>query len=314
MKFSSSTIRRFIESNFQFRNNHNGEIRINSIFSQDGKFRLFISPDKGLWKDQKEQTGGEFLSFVCKFLDVSRQEAINILIREYSSFSDISKDVKIIDLVETNVEIPKELVFFGEKKEKGMYEKAAKNYFLNRKINPDGFGYFQKGEFEGRVFIPFYEEGEIVYFMARAYNNSSLRYKNPKGARNDKVFNVDKINEEVVVFEGVFDALSLDKQVGTAILSARITEAQVKKIWDRAPERIILVPDNDETGDKTLEWNLKRFLEFKPVSLNTKLYIYNIPKEFKDFNEMKIKTGKSNIKLNECIEFSRNSVRYFGIK
>jgi len=316
LKIPEGVIERFIRDEFpEVKLADNGELRINTPFSSsDGKFRLYINPRKGTYFDQKNQTGNTFIHFVQEYKGFSKSQALQYLITSFNGsflFGDDNKDITLKDVIQTELEIPKGLKFF-EETSSGLFRQAALNYLEERKINSDGMGFIvdSSSPYDERIFVPFYEDEKLVYFITRTWDkNNSMRYVNPNVPRKEIVFNIDKIIDEVFIFEGVFDALSLDHQVGTCLLGARLSKEQAIKIWDRAPKRIIFVPDTDATGYNTLKSNIEMLKSYKPSSLGgSKIYVYHIPEPYKDFNEMKIKMGKNRIDLSECVEYGTKSV------
>ena len=243
-------------------------------------------------------------------------EVAQILIRDYSSLSDEKISLKEVVEVRKDLDLPEGLTFFADKKT-GVIRNRAANYLKKRGISTEGLGYIYKrdSEFNNRIFVPFYEDGRMVYFLARAFDKSKLRYKNPKGVpANDVVFNIDNIKEEVFIFEGVFDALSLKNQVSTCMLSNSLKKEQAEKILDKMPERIVFVLDNDKNPEtrkiieKSLKKNIKLLMLYKPISLNLKIYIYRPPEEYKDFNEYKMATGTDFISYDDCELWQPNSI------
>jgi len=313
-----SIIVSFVEAHFpEAKITESGEYHFNSPFEKDKKLRLYVNPEKGTFFDQKRQVGGSFSSFVAEYLEVPFVEVASILIREYSSFSEDKISLKEIVEVKKEIELPDGLVFFDEKLT-GIIRNRAAKYLKKRKISTSGLGYIYKNnsEFNNRIFVPFYEEGKMVYFIARAFDKSKLRYKNPKNiSAGSVVFNIDKIENEVFIFEGVFDALSLSSQVSTCMLSNSLKQEQALKILDRMPEKITFVLDNDKDPDvrriieKSLNKNIKLLMKYKPASLNLKIYIYRPPEEYKDFNEYKIATGIDYIDYKDCNLYNPHSVK-----
>jgi len=71
-------------------------------------------------------------------------------------------------------------------------------------------GYTTTGEFAGRVIVPSFDlDGELNYFVARSYDGSWARYKNPPTSRN-VVFNELTVDwdSDLVLVEGIFDAIN----------------------------------------------------------------------------------------------------------
>ena len=233
--------------------------------------------------------------------------------------------------------LPKGIKFFSEAS--GVICDKFKNYLKKRKINNkfiDSLGYVfgSDDKFDGSIFIPFFENGEINYFICRKVSGD-IRYLNSDVSATDKVFNLDGIEEgkDVFIFEGVFDAMSINEnQISTAMLTNNFSKEKISKIIDRAPRNIIMVPDIDFAGVCSLEKNLRRISMLIPPSLNIGIYIYIIDKENfsklyaitrsnnptqkkielgkkivpvnKDFNDF-VKNGNSNyIDIDDCIKWS----------
>jgi hypothetical protein len=221
-----------------------------------------------------------------------------------------------IDLIETSIELdlPEGVTFFSETKESFMRNRAY-NYLKKRKIsdkviNELGYIYEPGSEYNKMIFIPFYEDKKLVYFITRDFSEKegAKRYNNPRGISSKHfVYNLDKIeyNGTVFIFEGVFDAISLKKQVGTATLTDTLSIPQAIKILNKAPKNIVFVPDNDEAGRKSLNRNIKLMLRRCPPSLDLNIYIYYL-ENCKDFNE----SGKDKIFLEDCELFNEKKDFY----
>ena len=311
LKIPASIIKSFLVDNFDaVKETSTGELRVNSPFAFDNKFHLYINPEKGVVHDFKTDYGADFVSFVAEFLQINKTNATTHLIKNYSGRSHIT-DFSLSEYIETSaeLEIPKDLKFFSQQKH-GIMRRIAYSYLDRRGIpkkiiNDLGYIYNQESEYNKTIFVPFYENGELVYFITRDFTNKNvIRYNNPRGLNSKKfVYNIDEIEDTVFIFEGVFDALMLENQVGTAMLSADLGKEQAVKILSKAPKNIIFVPDNDETGMNTLEKNINLFLKYKPPSLDINIFVYYI-KKAKDFGE----TGKNSIDISECIIWKKRDL------
>jgi len=215
--------------------------------------------------------------------------------------------------------LPDGVRFFSEANS-GIFRDRAMQYLLGRGI-PEaralqlGYIYEPNTFYDKTILFPFYEDGIFVFFVCRDFTDKrfkknsigefeKVRYLNAKGGDASRyVFNVDGIEEgtDLFVLEGIIDALSLEKQAGTATLKSFLSKTQASKIWNKAPENVILVPDNDKAGRKSLLKNVAMLERYKPPSLNSRVLVYKIPKEFKDFNE----TGMHSIDINECHPYEK---------
>jgi len=321
MKFNKSELEKYIIEEFpeaEFSASDENEIHFNTPFDNDNKKRLYVNLNNSAWYDQKRQVGGKnFITFLAEYLETSKEKAF--LEYRKKTFLRLGEEVpkrEMIteeDLERKDLELPDGKVFaFGEEEE---LEKEALKYLQDRKIKTDSLGYVLSGKFANRIIIPFYENEKLVYYIARSFDDNPFRYRNPSNAKaGDFLYNYDKIKDELFIFEGVFDALSLEEQVGTAMLSSVIKEKQVKKIYEKSPSKIIFVTDNDKkitTRITILENLIKTFTMFqryKPNSVNCNFYIYKIPEKYKDFNEMKVDTNKSKINTDEYEPFNSGKI------
>jgi hypothetical protein len=283
------------------------EIRINSIYTNDEKYHLYINLEKGMFNDFKSGTSGHVNKLIAEILDIPESQVFVTIIKRFSN-KDIFLAQTVTEVIkeQSEIKVPEHTFWFSEVKV-GIFRDRAYEYLKNRKIKEEyinEFGYCTGGDFEKRIIIPFWENKKLVYYVARDYSGKNeMRYKNPVGISNrDFIYNYDKIKEgcEVVIAEGIMDILSLDNQIGFPILSAHLSKTQITKLFEKIPRRIILVPDRDKTGELTLQRNIDLLYTYKPASVKTEFYVYYIPDKFKDLNEMKVKTGKNFIDLYEC--------------
>lgn len=320
-KIPSETILKFLDNNnIEIKETSDDEeIRINSIYDNDNKFKLYISLDKNLFHCFKTGEGGRIEKLLSDVSNIDEKNIVNYIITNYFSKNEVTK--KVIEKKVYELELPENLKFFKEpEKESGLImsgRKRAYNYLAKRGLTEDvinELGYITNSNsmYNNRIFIPFYEEEKLVYFQTRDFTNTStLRYVNPKGfSSKEYVYNIDKIENEVVIVEGLFDAMSVDNIPATAIMSADLTLTQAKKIMLNAPKEIIFIPDNDETGGRTLSKNIELMNYVKPKSLSYSIWLYYLPDEFKDFNEYANKTNNFKIDKNKLKKYNKNT--FFG--
>lgn len=320
-KIPASSIIKFLENNnIEIKEtSDDNEIRINSIYENDNKFKLYISLDKGVFHCFKSGEGGKVEKLFSHIVNINEGDILNYLVKNYFNSNEVVKEI-IVDKNE-ELELPKDLKFFREtENDSGLIisgRKKAYNYLARRGISEEvinELGYITNSDsmYNNRIFIPFFEEEKLVYFQTRDFTNiSKMRYINPKGFSSKQfVYNIDKIKDEVVIVEGLFDAMTIDNIPATAIMSADLNLNQAKKIMFKAPKEIIIIPDNDETGNRTLTKNIELLNYVKPKSLNYSIWLYYLPNEFKDFNEYAVKSNKFEIDKSKLIRYNKN--RFFG--
>jgi hypothetical protein len=323
MKIPSTLIQNFMTSEFSPKLNSSGEYVIRSPFVDDKKGKLYVNKETGQWIDFKasgqrttEYTSGSFLLFVKEYFGFSsNSEAIKYLVDNYNfEVEEKTEEEKNQDNEKKKVLrdfiIKDGFKMFNNGENLGLFGQMAYKYVLDRKLDPSyypklGYVFNSKSKFDKRVVVPFFEDGKIVYFITRTIDpKNMLRYMNPnKLDSKEYVFNIDKINEEIVMCEGVFDAMSITAdQPTTCLLSADIGVKQLGKIYEKKPKTIIYVTDNDATGHIKMQRNINKIITYCPYQ-GLNIYIFNVPNGCKDLNDMKIKTGKNYILKKECIKY-----------
>lgn len=316
MKIPSSLIVNFITSEFPGAiKTSSGEYHFNSPFELDKKNKCYVSMSDGRWIDYKSGNCGSFLSFVKEYIGLNnKNEAIKYLVDNYNfdyketvkeDEEDLDRRKILYDFVKENK--PK---LFKDCSDLGLFGKKAYQYLLDRKIEEEyipkmGYVYNPDSKYNGRIVIPFFENYKFVYFITRTIDPKNiLRYMTPTVLDSKEyVFNIDKINEEVVMCEGSFDAMSITTdQPATALLSADIGVKQLEKLFDKEVKKIIYVADKDETGRKKMNNNIKKIIQYCPYQ-GLKIYTFDVPEGCKDLNDMKVKTGKNFILTKECEEY-----------
>ncbi len=294
--------------------NDPNEVRIKSIYEQDTKYKCYISLSNFQFCDFKAGVSGSCYTLFRDILGVeSNREVLRYVMKNYGAGMFLQAEQQINKEPESSNNIIEEFnvlekpVYFKDKDKVGPYGKRCLRYLLDRKISVDyirqlGYVYNPSSKFSKRIVIPYIEDGRMAYFQARAIDkNNALRYLNPAGLDTKAfVFNYDKLNDdELIICEGPFDAMSMDEQTASCMCSGDLSSKQLIKIFSKVkPKTIIYVPDQDETGMKKMDGNIKRIYTYADYS--PKILVFNTPEGCKDLNEMKVKTGKNYILKKEC--------------
>lgn len=151
-----------------------------------------------------------------------------------------------------------------------------------RALDPYDYPYYwtNKVGFKNRVIIPFYKDGVVVGYTARAINDAKPKYLSEQ--QPGYVFNLDRQQNDrqfVIVCEGPFDALSID---GCALLGAEIKDSQ-NYLLKQLGKEIVLIPDRDDAGKATLE---------QALEYNWSVSMPDWPEGIKDVNDAVVKLGK----------------------
>jgi hypothetical protein len=155
-------------------------------------------------------------------------------------------------------------------------------YLSNRNLYLEDYPFYwtPKIGFSNRLIIPFLKDNVIVGYTARAIGNVKPKYISEQ--QPGYVFNLDRqINNRdfVIVCEGPFDAISID---GCALLGAEIKDSQ-NWLLKQLSKEIILVPDRDHEGPKTVE---------QALEYGWSVSMPDWPEGVKDVNDAVIKLGR----------------------
>ncbi len=151
-----------------------------------------------------------------------------------------------------------------------------------RHIDPYSYPFYwtNKVGFKNRIIIPFYKDGKIVGWTARATNDAKPKFISEQ--QPGYVFNLDKQTYDkkfVIVCEGPFDAISID---ACALLGAEIKDSQ-NWLLKQLGKEIILVPDRDHEGPRTVE---------QALEYGWSVSMPDWPEGVKDVNDAVVKLGK----------------------
>lgn len=134
----------------------------------------------------------------------------------------------------------------------GNYYKELKRFVIKRRLKDD-FPIFIacKGDYKGRIIIPIYDNGHIIYFQGRAVGNIESKYKNPSLKKGFVIFNKERFDRTkyIIVTEGILDAAHVGDQ-GTTVLGCSISDDFIEIIRKYTDMGIIIALDNDVNGIK----------------------------------------------------------------
>jgi hypothetical protein len=136
-------------------------------------------------------------------------------------------------------------------------------------------------KYNKRLIIPYYYENRLVGYTARSVDpNHGPRYLSEQ--QPGFVFNLDRQTHDrkfIIVCEGTLDAISID---GCAILGCEINDKQ-NWLLKRFYKEIILVPDRDHEGIKTVE---------QAIDYGWSVSMPEWPEGIKDVNDAVTKLGR----------------------
>ena len=155
-------------------------------------------------------------------------------------------------------------------------------YMLSRSLYLEDYPFYWTPQlgFSNRLIIPFFFQGAIVGYTARAVNDDRTRYLSEQ--QPGYVFNLDKQHDDrafVLVCEGPIDAISIG---GCALMGSEIKEGQALLLSQLGKE-IVLIPDRDHAGQKMIEAAIDR---------GWSVSMPDWPTGIKDVNQALVKLGR----------------------
>jgi DNA primase len=137
-------------------------------------------------------------------------------------------------------------------------------------------GYTVSGDFAYRIIIPSYDlEGNLNYFVGRAWVSKKMKYKNPASVPKDEIiFNEYLIdwNRDIYLVEGAFDSFFLDNPL--VMLGKKMSKLILETIYNKANGNIIICVDGDAWAD-----GLRMYHELNGGRLYNKVKIVRLPND-----------------------------------
>jgi len=271
------------------------EFRINSIFTDDVKQKLYVNLDTGLWTDFKSNEKGNFYQLISHIENVPYTAARSFVKRLAFDAGASLFDVSTLNVENKAIEVSRTIA--GDVEEFKMIQpkkdidspnylvRMASRFALERKLGGFKFYVGLKGRYHQRIVIPYFYEGKPFYFQARTLINRDPKYLNPSknlyGIKTSEIlYPFDKSLEYVMVTEGPLDAMSL-RAAGfnaTCTQGCKMSTIQARALKDK---RVIIAYDNDESGSEGFYEAKKRLL----TQRNPHLYSLRPPTAYKDWND-----------------------------
>lgn len=253
--------------NCPFCNHRKPKLEINMATNQEGK---------NYWECWVCQSKGTTIRSLLKQLKTPRDQAQEIL--KYLPKGTYIEYTKI-----EAVELPKEYQPLYSASTTSVVANMVRKYLYERGLtNNDfikyGIGYCGSGEFGGRIIVPSYSSsGQLNYFVARTFEGSYHKYKNPEASKDIIFFeNLINWNAPIILCEGVFDAMAIRRNA-IPILGKAISTSLYTKLLTSPSNDIYIALDNDAR---------KAAIKISEQFLNLGKRVYLVDLKQKDPSEM----------------------------
>jgi hypothetical protein len=159
--------------------------------------------------------------------------------------------LKKISTLTPTIKLPDKSFWLGEHPDFIDYQLKLAEYLNERKVDMEKYPFYFSLDprMIDRVIIPFYRQGNLIYWQARSINPSvKKRYDNAIVPRDAVMFNMDALNyyskAPLFITEGVFDAMMIG---GVALIGSKISEAKME-LLKKSHRRLIFLIDKDSNG------------------------------------------------------------------
>lgn len=279
-------------------------------FKKQSSEMLFFCPACNHQK-QKLSINLDLNAFKCWVCDY-KGKSIRRAIRRFGNFSNLKEwdrifgapDLSQFDFlfseeqkVEEKLELPPGFRSLVRDK-MTIHDLEPYNYLVSRGLSKRDIGrwkigYCSFGPYKNRIVFPsFNEEGNLNYFVGRAYKDAEYKYKNPRTSKNI-IFNELFIDwsSDLVLVEGVFDAVISGNAV--PILGSTITKNSKllqKIVLNDTPVYLALDADAFKKQNEIIKLLLRYDIELFKIDTNGIEDIGSITKQ--EFLERKSKATR----------------------
>lgn len=161
--------------------------------------------------------------------------------------------------------------------------------FMSERMIPHECYIAYTGRYKGRIIIPIYNNGRLVYFQGRSISKSiEPKYLNPVVDKSNIIMNVDKFDrsKSIIITEGIIDAWMVEGNQGTTVLGGHFDDDLIAKLIGMTDGNVILCFDNplvDNAGKSEIT-NFIHNSDFK----NRVRYFLPYRRDFKDLNDLRL--------------------------
>lgn len=326
IKFTAQQIEAWVSRNFKYKSRSGGrQLVICSPFDHDDDYHLWIStvpampkPKQGIkrrmdyWVHdfRPGHYSGSLVSFVRKYHKISYYQAIAELTNgDPKSIKESlrrlragKKDAVEVEEapVEEQIALPPGSKSFEDKDSK--IRQIMMGYLRRRGVSEEEAVRLGLCYSPITIVFPYYEFGTLVYWQERDIMQKRFNFPDEKVTgllKTDYLYNFDNVEfsgDYVAVVESMFNCISIGDNCvasGGAVLAGR----QIQKLLALGTDAIVLAPDLDDAGIKSLRSN---YFELQRVGVRRLAYC--LPPQSlleyseKDWNDYEIRFGPGSAK------------------
>ena len=290
-----------IEDNIKYTGNGR-EVHFNCVVCGDSRHRMYVNLQSGAVYCHNCEYRNNIVGLIQYVEGVSRSRAMcifndikgNFVLPEHIN-KDIISNMFIGDLrkhiSKRAIPLPDEYSSLNPNKTNIRTARAIR-YLHTRGITDvqiveHKMGFCYDGEYRDRIIIPITQDGEIVFWIARAIGTEAkMKEKSPSSesyqiSKSEVIFNLDRAAKKyhsAVICEGIFDALSFG-DIGVSLLGKSLYQEQLNILLDY---RDVLTNGVYVALDYDAKYNALNIAKVLSEYFTT--YIVNIPEYADDPN------------------------------
>lgn len=293
-------IKSWLTANFDVKPRKGGvEYRICNPFNADSGHHFNINVEQGLahdWRGDEWAGGGRktFLRFVQLYRGCTYLEAVREVCGQNVTIDSIytritKKKVEECDAREYDIRLPDGSLCLADHLDSTIGRMLA-GWLGSRGINKDMIKLYNLHFHTMNVVWPYYEYGSLVYWQQRNRLNKTFAFP-PESVGVTKsmfIYGFDMVEpmDYLIINEAIFDSITLGDQA-TASGGAILAPMQIQKIRSLNPIKgIILAPDNDIAGIKSMISNYKLLCPYYPIFFSIPPAIPYEETVTKDWNDL----------------------------
>lgn len=317
-RLTPNQIENWVARHFDYRRRKGGEeLLICNPFDGDDDFKFNISTipktskrtgNSGYWvhdwRPSAQHHNGSFIKFVQKYKGLTFKEALkDVCGEEIDLRSILSPRRKEVEPEEPEklITLPSTAIPIDQPKWPKIHQMAL-NYLESRGISLVDAKTYRLHYTPTSIVFPYIEYDMIVYWQSRTIIGKKFEFPDQRDTGQGKSFYLYGFDNAephgtVYIAEAIFCAISLGPG-GLASGGAQLSDGQRRKLRALSPSEVVLAPDNDEEGTKSIytNWQLLR------GSFNLGYVLP--PQPFKDWNDI----VKSYNNKSDGLEFVRKYI------
>lgn len=278
-RISPEKLLEFLRKNFQVKNDKGREVQLYCPECPDGdtEGKLYVNLRKGVGHCFRCGFSPNFNhtpEATTTSTDISDWEKVRSTFLEDKKSKKADK-IYSVDWPEGMEFLPSDCVL-GRRAKKYLKKRA---FDFSQIVNQFKLGVCNSGKMLGRLILPVFEDGRLVYYTGRTLLGHEKKYLNPDSelvpkGKAEFLFNLDaaRLNRTAVIVEGILDAIRVGRNA-IALMGKTISDIQLEKLLLAKFEDVLVCLDGDARTEAielagVLQPHFSTWIAFLPDNLD----------------------------------------------